>query len=155
MSNIREKLFSLMTDENNPVWRNFISNREMLKLVDYLIANGVTVQEWVPVSERLPETEKRVLVAITRHSEYTGKDYHLTTCAIYEDGNVNVEDSCWMCEYGYYEEESDITYIPKGWYEFHEYGNIEEDGIGLIGCDNCLIDEVTHWMPLPELPQEN
>ena len=94
-----------------------------------------------------------MLVAITRHSKYTGKDYYLTTCAIYEDGNVNVEDSCWMCEDGYYDEESDITYVPKGWYEFHEYGNIEEDGIGLIGYDNCLIDEVTHWMPLPETPK--
>lgn len=26
-------------------------------LADYLIANGVTVQQWIPVSERLPETE--------------------------------------------------------------------------------------------------
>ena len=121
--------------------------------VKFLVDNGVTINEWIPVGERLPETEKRVLVAITRHSEYTGKDFHLTTCAIYEDGNVNVEDSCWMCEDGYYDEESDITYVPKGWYEFHEYGNIEEDGIGLIGWDNCLIDEVTHWMPLPELPK--
>ena len=25
-------------------------------IVDYLISNGVTVQKWIPVSERLPET---------------------------------------------------------------------------------------------------
>ena len=29
---------------------------------DYLIANGVTVQKWIPVTERLPEEEGRYLV---------------------------------------------------------------------------------------------
>ena len=28
-----------------------------LKLADHLIANGVTVQEWISVKDRLPETE--------------------------------------------------------------------------------------------------
>lgn len=28
---------------------------------DHLIANGVTVQEWIPVTERLPEENERVL----------------------------------------------------------------------------------------------
>ena len=31
-------------------------------LADHLIANGVTVQEWIPVTEMLPDTEDRVLV---------------------------------------------------------------------------------------------
>ena len=34
-------------------------------IADHLIANGVTVQKWIPVSERLPEDWKeRVLVKI-------------------------------------------------------------------------------------------
>lgn len=33
-------------------------------LVDHLIANGVTVQEWIPVTERLPENDTYIL-AIT------------------------------------------------------------------------------------------
>ena len=57
-------------------------------LADYLIANGVTVQQWIPVSERLPDTipnsagtaysdavnaltsERKVITAI-----YDGKDF--------------------------------------------------------------------------------
>ena len=30
-------------------------------VADHLIANGVTVQKWIPVSERLPEYEKTVM----------------------------------------------------------------------------------------------
>ena len=32
------------------------------KLTDHLIANGVTVQKWIPVTERLPTPYERVLV---------------------------------------------------------------------------------------------
>ena len=52
---VREKLFTLFQDCNNPSWKWFPNNAEMLKLIDYLIANGVTVQEWISVKDRLPE----------------------------------------------------------------------------------------------------
>ena len=42
---VREKLVELLQDENNPVWRWFPNNMAMMQLADYLIANGVTVQE--------------------------------------------------------------------------------------------------------------
>ena len=59
---VREKLVELLQDENNPVWRWFPNNMAMLQLADYLIANGVTVQEWISVDDRLPEPFVSVLV---------------------------------------------------------------------------------------------
>lgn len=44
---VREKLVELLQDENNPVWRWFPNNMAMMQLADYLIQNGVTVQEWI------------------------------------------------------------------------------------------------------------
>ena len=47
---VREKLVEMLQDENNPVWNWFPNNMAMMQLADYLIANGVTVQEcgeWV------------------------------------------------------------------------------------------------------------
>ena len=42
---IREKLVELLQDTNNPVWSWFPNNMAMMQLADYLIRNGVTVQE--------------------------------------------------------------------------------------------------------------
>ena len=41
--NVREKLIDLFQDSNNPSWNWFPDNAEMLNLIDYLIANDVTV----------------------------------------------------------------------------------------------------------------
>ena len=51
-------------DANNPVWRWFPNNMAMLQLADYLIENGVTVQEWISVEDRLPERDKEVLLIV-------------------------------------------------------------------------------------------
>ena len=39
------------------------------KIADHLIANGVTVQEWISVAERLPEEEGLYLVAVVNDHE--------------------------------------------------------------------------------------
>ena len=52
---VREKLVEILQDEKNPVWRWFPNNASMMQLADYLIANGVTVQEWISVEDKLPE----------------------------------------------------------------------------------------------------
>ena len=63
----REELFHLVTHSNNPAWRWLPNNAEMLRFVDYLLANGVTIQKWIPVWERMPEVGVPVLA-------YNGND---------------------------------------------------------------------------------
>lgn len=51
MTSTREKLIELLRDDRCPLlWMQ----GDVGNLADYLIANGVTVQEWIPASE-LPE----------------------------------------------------------------------------------------------------
>ena len=79
---VREKLVELLSDAGmGKTERNF--------LADKLIANGVTVQEWVSVNERLPENGQEVFIAyvfpfqsglISKHF-YSASIYHI------DDGN--------------------------------------------------------------------
>ena len=58
---MREKLIDLLMDtlpEHSP-WEGNIKS-----LVDHLIANGVTIQKWIPVTERLPEKHGKFLVLV-------------------------------------------------------------------------------------------
>ena len=43
-------------------------------VADHLIANGVTVQKWIPVTERLPEDDRQVL-ACTKHGRAFSAHY--------------------------------------------------------------------------------
>ena len=54
MMDVREKLVELIKHEVVPYFAE--------RIADLLIANGVTVQEWIPVDERLPEPFVSVLV---------------------------------------------------------------------------------------------
>ena len=52
---VREKLVGLLA----PTSLNF---EEATYLADYLVKNGVTVQEWISVAKRLPDVGVEVLV---------------------------------------------------------------------------------------------
>lgn len=52
----REKLVQLLKD----IMPLFTFEEQ----VDHLISNGVTVHEWIPVTERLPEPDKEVLLIV-------------------------------------------------------------------------------------------
>ena len=58
---VREKLVELLA----PTSINF---EEAVYLADYLVKNGVTVQEWISVKDRLPEDDSDVL-AYSRNGE--------------------------------------------------------------------------------------
>ena len=59
---VREKLVELIDDFVYNVDLNYWYPEEQdEKLADDLIAHGVTVQEWIPVTERLPENDVVVI----------------------------------------------------------------------------------------------
>ena len=65
MDNVREKLVGLLTGCGicfHCLPSGIHEEQEKCRIADYLLANGVTVQEWIPVSEP-PEWDGRFFVA--------------------------------------------------------------------------------------------
>ena len=119
MPDVREKLAELIAQKVCDVWSEACDERippdcgkcyantcRIAEVADHLIANGVTIQRWIPVTERLPEKSGKYL-CIARSSLF--------------------RDATFQAILGY----------DKG--GFHD------------GC--ICMDDVTHWMPLPEPPK--
>ncbi len=68
---VREKLVELMTDKVPGIDNElrYVDDERVERLAGYLIANGVTVQEWISVKDRLPENRDDVLVCRTWWNE--------------------------------------------------------------------------------------
>lgn len=62
---VREKLIELLAPTS-------LSFEEAEYLADYLVKNGVTVQEWISVNDRLPEEGEYVL-CVLKGFNYGGK----------------------------------------------------------------------------------
>lgn len=111
----KQKLIDILMDTlpaENP-WEGHVRD-----LVDHLIANGVTVQRWIPVTERLPDNAEHdwVLAQVVESNGYM----HLPRVMEYRQTKND-----WFEE----------TYV---WLSQHN---------GMF--------RVTHWMPLPEPPEED
>lgn len=65
---IKEKLVELLTEFYgcDPMYYNV----DALAIADHLVSNGVTVQEWISVDERLPENFISVLGYMTDAGEF-------------------------------------------------------------------------------------
>ena len=94
MPNTREKLIELLKETS-------IKAGSYGQQADYLIDAGVTIQKWIPVTERLPEP--------------------LTIVFIWDSTNKRATDA---------------------------YMTRHKEWVGI-----SMSHEVTHWMPLPELPK--
>lgn len=90
---------------------------------------------WIP-AWKPPESEKEVLILTDRGT---------ITTAIYEDGTVPEERSIWAwTDIDFiYDEDNDINYIPKGWWEYRHFN---PDDI----YNNVVDENVIAWQPLPE-----
>lgn len=71
--NVREKLVELIGSTeygNGSLVGNNFQKGFIEKIATHLVANGVTVQEWIPVDERLPENFISVLGYMTDAGEF-------------------------------------------------------------------------------------
>ena len=114
---VREKLVELI--ESARYWGSNTSE----EIAEHLISNGVTVQEWVSVTERLPEEDGSYLV---------------TTITF---GNRQGVKMRWFAKDGEKIDEYDLAGQKDVWYLYDSE------------CGYVSIDSVTHWMPLPEPPK--
>ena len=95
-------------------------------LADYLINNGVTVQEWISVDNRLPEDDEKI--------------------ESYYDGRMSCKTVLVYTKYG--------IIIPKNRLSVRTTGNkyLDDQGTdGWIWAGGT--EEVTHWMPMPQPPK--
>ena len=119
---VREKLVELIESAR------YLGSNTSEEIADHLISNGVTVQEWIPVTERLPEYPGHYLVCTSINYWHGGcmdinenHKYHPNgTPAGYDGSTMSVLD----CYY-------DVT------------------GHWNRVCDS----HVTHWMPRPPPPK--
>ena len=98
---VREKLVELI--ESARYWGSNTSE----EIADHLIANGITLHEWISVKDRLPENNQWALCFM--------KDKSFGTFRVFQ----------W-------------NYIDWQWND---------------GNERWKEKDVTHWMPLPEIPK--
>ena len=84
---VREKLVELLKGSKlcSKRFDDQYSDRTIAIIADYLIDNGVTVQEWISVAERLPGKEE-----YTATTEY-GTEYYIRLLIAYKTDTVEYE----------------------------------------------------------------
>jgi hypothetical protein len=99
-----------------------------IRVADYLITKGVTIQKWIPVTERLPEERESIFEKFYGTKRWEALMFRKISDDVlavvkYEDGTRKVKT---------------IHTTDGEWRLINFYG----------------AKEVTHWMPLPEAPKE-
>ena len=121
---VREKLIEIL---RKPIFPHELADPTEA-VADYLLDNGVTVQEWISVNDRLPEYPGHYLVCTSINYWHGGcmdinenHKYHPNGTPVGYDGSTMSVLDC------YYD-------VAGHWNRV---------------CDS----HVTHWMPIPEPPK--
>ena len=128
----REKLIELLDGFNRDLSKyagdpKFFVVDDNIELADHLIANGVTVQEWISVKDRLPEERDSSWAKLYGTKSWQPGLFRkcsdtVNACAERKDGRRRV------VAIGMYD----------GKWDWHKLQDNEQ---------------VTHWMPLPPVPK--
>ena len=118
---VKEKLVELLTEFYgcDPMYYDV----DALAVAQHLVAQGVTVQEWISVKDRLPEEDGSYLV-------YSNSF-----------GNRKSVKLRWFAKDGENVDAYDLAGQKDVWYLYD------------IECGDISIDSATHWMPLPDPPK--
>lgn len=123
---MKNKLIEILESAESAFYWNSSDKAFIEKIADHLISNGVTIQRWIPVEERLPESNGKYMVC----SSVRGRKY--IDCVSF------ARDLYMIDTYDFHRSKG-----KSGFYEYdNEYGFYEYEG-------------VTHWTHLPEPPQED
>ena len=115
---VREKLVELLTNSPQLDVLDWTTGWE--EAANYLIAHGVTVQEWIPVKDRLPQEDGAYLV---------------TTNSFGDRQSVKFR---WFAKDGEMVDAYDLAGQKDVWYLYD------------IECGYVSNKNVNHWMPLPQ-----
>ena len=132
--NVREKLVELLGNIYLPMMAGpdtigeyRIPHKFKEKIADYLISNGVTVQEWIPVNDRLPEMGEH----------YQSED--VLVCIDYRPDDPDTTEDTYVS----------IDHVDFNCFEQGEFSCERDDPRG--GEPSPYF--VTHWMPMPNPPK--
>lgn len=181
---VREKLVEIAEKASARTLPKNTCHTNIVMLVNALIEEGVTVQEWISVKDRLPEQPPNIV-------DEKGRTWFTPDidCIVYDGKSVFAAHYCFQNKFFWYADTmhplKNITHwmempqSPKGGAEmsgwisvkdrlpedecrclvFDAAGDIEMDvydGEGTFRLERCgAMQHPSYWMPLPKPPEED